>query len=91
MTLNQLIDNILLIARNNNIAESEHLSRAQIEKWIIGYRAMLIKQDIDKGRDINELYLTTIELHVKTISHGLKTIEYTQMEILISQSISVQM
>lgn len=61
MTLNQLVDNILLIARNNNIAESEHLSRAQIEKWIIGYRAMLIKQDIDKGRDINELYLTTIE------------------------------
>ena len=61
MTLNQLIDNILLIARNNNITESEHLSRAQIEKWIIGYRAMLIKQDIDKGRDINELYLTTIE------------------------------
>lgn len=61
MTLNQLVDNILLTARNNNIAESEHLSRIQIEKWIIGYRAMLIKQDIDKGRDINELYLTTIE------------------------------
>ena len=61
MTLNQLIDNILLIARNNNIAESEHLSRAQIEKWIIGYRAMLIKQDIDKDRDINDMYLTTIE------------------------------
>ena len=61
MTLNQLVDNILLIARNNNIAESEHLSRIQIEKWLIGYRAMLIKQDIDKGRDINELYLTTIE------------------------------
>lgn len=61
MTLNQLIDNVLLIARNNNIAESEHLSRAQIEKWILSYRAMLIKQDIDKDRDINELYLTTIE------------------------------
>ena len=61
MTLNQFVDNILLIARNSNIAESEHLSRAQIEKWIIGYRAMLIKQDIDKNRDINDLYLTTIE------------------------------
>lgn len=60
MTLNNLIDNILLIARNSNITESEHLSRMQIEKWIIYYRAMLIKQDIDKGRDINELYLTTI-------------------------------
>jgi hypothetical protein len=61
MTLNEMVDNVLLIARNNNIAESEHLSRAQIEKWILSYRAMLIKQDIDKGRDVNELYLTTIE------------------------------
>lgn len=60
MTLNQLIDNVRLIARNNNIAESDHLSKAQIEKWIISYRALLIKQDIDKGRDINELYLTTL-------------------------------
>lgn len=60
MTLNQLIDNILLIARNNNVVESEHLNKAQIEKWIIAYRAKLIKQDIDKGRDINDMYLTTI-------------------------------
>jgi len=27
MTLNELIDNILLIARNSNVSESEHLSR----------------------------------------------------------------
>lgn len=60
MTLNQLIDNVRLIARNNNIAESDHLSKAQIEKWIISYRALLIKREIDKGRDINELYLTTL-------------------------------
>lgn len=61
MTLNEIIDNILLIARNNNVAESEHLNRAQIEKWVIGYRSMLIKQQIDKGRDVSEAYLTTIE------------------------------
>lgn len=61
MTLNELVDNILLIARNSTIGESEHLSRIQIEKWIVAYRAMLIKQDIDKGRDVNEMYLTTIE------------------------------
>lgn len=68
MTLNELVDNILLIARNSNITESEHLSRIQIEKWIIAYRAMLIKQDIDKGRDINELYLTTIEpIHLDVV------------------------
>lgn len=68
MSLNQLVDNILLIARNSNITESEHLSRIQIEKWIIAYRAMLIKQDIDKDRDINDMYITTIEpIHLDVI------------------------
>lgn len=60
MSLNNLVDNILLIARNSNIAESEHLSRRQIELWIRYYRTMLIKQAIDKGYDIDESYLTTI-------------------------------
>ena len=60
MSLNQLIDNILLIARNSNIGESEHLSRIQIEKWIIYYRALLIKQDLDKDRYVDDLYKTTI-------------------------------
>lgn len=68
MTLNNLIDNILLILRNNSISESEHISRIQIEKWIISYRAMLIKQDLDKGRDVNELYITTIEpIHLNRV------------------------
>ena len=68
MSLNQLIDNILLIARNSNIAESEHLSRIQIEKWIIAYRAMLLKQDIDKGYDIDSMYTTTIgPIHLNRI------------------------
>ena len=30
-TLNAIIDDILLLVRNNNISESEDLSRAQIE------------------------------------------------------------
>jgi hypothetical protein len=42
-TLSNIIDDILLIARNNNISESEHLSRNQIEMWIHQYRAVLIK------------------------------------------------
>lgn len=77
MTLNNLIDNILLIARNSNITESEHLSRMQIEKWVIYYRAMLIKQDIDKGRDINELYLTTISpIHLDKVETAPGKITY---------------
>ena len=61
MSLNNIIDNILQIARNNNITESEHLSRHQIELWIKYYRAMLIKQAIDKGYDVDEAYVSTIE------------------------------
>lgn len=64
MTLSNLIDNIIQIARNNNVAESEHLSRHQIELWINYYRAMLIKQWIDKERilgDIDEMFIQTIE------------------------------
>lgn len=64
MTLNQLIDDILLEARNNQITESEKLSRHQIQLWINSYRAMLIKQDIDKDRQINPDYIQTIEMHV---------------------------
>lgn len=61
MSLNNLVDNILQIARNNNVAESEHLSRTQVELWIKYYRALLIKRDIDKGYDLDEAYISTIE------------------------------
>lgn len=64
MTLNQLIDDILLEARNNQITESEKLSRHQIQLWINSYRAMLIKQDIDKERQINPDYIQTIKMHI---------------------------
>lgn len=50
-SLNSLIDDIMLIVRNNNISESEDLSRSQLEEWINHYRAMLIKQSVDKGYD----------------------------------------
>lgn len=64
MSLNELIDNILQIARNNNVAESEHLSRHQIALWIHYYRAFMIKQWIDRERlldDIDEMFIQTIE------------------------------
>lgn len=64
MTLDEITDNILQIARNNNVAESEHLSRRQIQLWIHYYRAFMIKQWIDKERilgDIDEMFIQTIE------------------------------
>lgn len=68
-SLNTIIDDILLIVRDNNISESENLSRVQIEQWIHQYRAYLIKQDLDKGRDINPEYIQTIgPLHISKVS-----------------------
>ncbi len=68
MSLSNIVDNILQIARNNNITESEHLSRHQIELWIKYYRAMLIKQAIDKGYDVDEAYVSTIEpIHLDVV------------------------
>ena len=61
MSLNNIIDNILQIARNNNVAESEHLSRHQINLWVDYYRAYLIKQWIDKDRDIDDMFIQTVE------------------------------
>ena len=59
-SLNTIIDDIILETRNNYISESESLSKAQVEQWIIQYRSMLIKQDIDKGREINPDYIQEI-------------------------------
>ena len=68
MTTNEVIDNIIQIARNNNVGESEKLSRHQVMLWLMYYRAMLVKQDVDKDRDLNPLYVTTIEpIHLDTI------------------------
>ena len=38
ISLKELIDDILLIVRNNNISESEDLSREQVAVWIKTYR-----------------------------------------------------
>lgn len=70
-TLNTIIDDIMLSIRNGRISESENISRIQVEQWIHQYRAMLIKQDIDKGRDVNPSYmqeLNSIDLVVANYS-----------------------
>lgn len=77
MTLSNLVDNILQIARNNNVAESEHLSRHQIALWISYYRAYLIKQWIDKRRDIDQMFVQTIEpIHLDKIETSPGKIKY---------------
>lgn len=53
-SLRTLIDDILLIVRNNNISESEDLSRDQIRAWILAYKAYLTKKKHDKDKETGE-------------------------------------
>ena len=77
MSLNNIVDDILLIVRNNNLSESEHLSRIQIEMWIAQYRSILIRQDLDKGRDINPMYIQTMPcIHLDKVDTVAGKIEY---------------
>lgn len=50
-SLRTVIDDILLLVRNNNISESEDLSRAQIAQWVLAYREALIKAKRDAEND----------------------------------------
>ena len=50
-SLRTVIDDILLIVRNNNISESEDLSRDQIRAWVISYKAYLAKKKQEKDKE----------------------------------------
>lgn len=53
-SLRTLIDDILLMVRNNNISESEDLSRDQIASWIVQYKAYFAKKEQDKDKQTGE-------------------------------------
>lgn len=53
-SLKSMIDDILLLVRNNNISESEDLSRAQIATWVLAYKSYLINKKNEKNEDDGE-------------------------------------
>ena len=57
ISLDKLVQDLLLIIRGANISQSEPISKRQIEDWIHQYRALLLKRDIDKGYSINPDYI----------------------------------
>lgn len=50
-SLREIIDDILLIARNSNISESEDFSRSHIAAWVDHYRRMLWKKHLDQLKE----------------------------------------
>lgn len=50
ISLKTITDDILLLVRNNNISESEDLSRAQIHSWVKTYKNELWKREKDRKK-----------------------------------------
>lgn len=75
ISLRSIIDDILLLVRNNNISESEDLSRAQIHLWVKAYRHQIWKEEKDKRKAYaDQMALLNDELaddeFIKTVEVG---------------------
>lgn len=53
-SLRTIIDDILLLVRNNNISESEDLSRSQIKAWVLQWKAFLLKKQNEEEEQSDE-------------------------------------
>ena len=53
ISLENITDDILLLVRNNNISESEDLSREQIHAWVKAYRHRIWKEEKDRKELLN--------------------------------------
>lgn len=50
-TLRSIVDDILLMIRNNNVSESEDFSRTQIALWVLAYKAAILKRKQEKDKE----------------------------------------
>lgn len=57
VTLDNIITDLLNVIRGSKVSQSESITRRQIEEWVNEYRAILIKQDMDKGKMPNPDYI----------------------------------
>lgn len=81
VSIKELIDDILLLVRNNNISESEDLSRAQIAAWIKHWKNWLRKQRRDalKEKYKNNQY-NLIEDLIDNETLSIKEIDQMELE-----------
>lgn len=61
VSLNIITTDLLNIVRASKVSQSEPISRRQLEDWVHQYRALLLKQDLDKGKLPNPDYIQEID------------------------------
>jgi hypothetical protein len=61
VSLDTIIYDLLYIIEGSQVSQSISITTNQIENWIHQYRALLIKQDLDKGKIVNPDYVQEIQ------------------------------
>jgi len=74
ISLNTIVSDLLNIVRGSKVSQSETISRRQIEDWVNQYRALLIKQDMDKGKMPNPDYIQELpSLKLEVVDKSLES------------------
>jgi hypothetical protein len=60
ISIDTIVNDLLTIIRGGRVTQSEPIPKMQIEYWVHQYRALLIKQDMDKGKMPNPDYIQEI-------------------------------
>jgi|LSPZ01.1.fsa_nt_gi hypothetical protein len=63
MTLNQIVDDILLTCAYVDKERTKKLHRRQIESWIHEYRLLLLKQEVSKNSVVDPTYISYLYFH----------------------------
>lgn len=95
ISLKTITDDILLLVRNNNISESEDLSRAQIHSWIKAYKHKIWKEEKDRKKELarqgqldwEELVDNEFIKKVETGPHKLEDVESKSDEPIFTKRI----
>lgn len=76
MTLNEIVKDIMLLARGEKLSQSEPLQEAQVVYWINTYRSLLFKQQFEKNYEIDKSYV-----------QGLNCLQLTEIDPLECPSV----
>jgi hypothetical protein len=82
-SLYSIIEDFLYTIRGSVISASESISDWQVEYWIHLYRALVLKQDLDKGKIPNPDYIQEIKaLHLSPVQNSELSNIYTNKYVL---------
>lgn len=89
MTLNEIVKDIMLLARGEQLSQSEPLQEAQVIYWINTYRALLFKQQFEKNYEIDRSYVQSLNCLTLTEIDPLECPSIVTTERRVSRTVEI--